>query len=40
MRILEAAPGRDYRTVTLDGRELDIYKAPVPTGGFIVAWWT
>jgi signal transduction histidine kinase/DNA-binding response OmpR family regulator/CHASE3 domain sensor protein len=35
-RILEAAPGRDYRTVALGGRQLEVYHASVPTGGFIV----
>jgi signal transduction histidine kinase/CheY-like chemotaxis protein/CHASE3 domain sensor protein len=35
-RILEAAPGRDYRTIALEGRQLEVYHAPVPTGGFIV----
>ena len=26
-----------YRRISLKGRELDVYRAPVPTGGFIVA---
>src|ERR1700741_2061279 len=35
-RIFDEAPGRDYRSVALDGRQLEIYRAPGPTGGFIV----
>jgi signal transduction histidine kinase/DNA-binding response OmpR family regulator/CHASE3 domain sensor protein len=38
-RIFDDAQGRgaqDYRSVALDARQLEVYRAPVSTGGFIV----
>jgi len=39
VRIFDEAEGRGaagHRSVTLDDRQLEVYRAPVPTGGFVV----
>ena len=39
VRIFDEAAGHGaagHRTISLDGRQLEVYRAPVPTGGFVV----